>query len=62
MIDFTNKIDWDLFKRQKEYLVAMTDDKDRLTEEVTILDGVIALMDAVQDSFQPYGIDEGEAK
>lgn len=44
--------------RQKEYLIAMANDEDRLTEEVEVLDGVINLMDAFQDAFEPYDADE----
>jgi len=53
-------IDWELFRIQKEYLVAMADDENRLTEEIEVLDGVINLMDAIQDTFKPLDIDEDE--
>lgn len=53
-------IDWELFHLQKQYLVAMANDENRLTEEVAVLDGVINLMDAIQDEFEPYPIDELE--
>lgn len=46
-------IDWSLFKKQKEYLVAMSNDTDRSTSEIEVLDGVINLMDAVQDEWEP---------
>ena len=51
-------IDWELFKIQKEYLVAMCDDDDRLTEEIDVLEGVVNLMDAIQDNFKPLDVDE----
>ena len=54
------KIDWELFKIQKEYLIAMCDDDDRLTEEIEVIEGVVNLMDAIQDEFKPLDIDECE--
>lgn len=53
-------LDWELFKIQKEYLIAMSDDEDRLTEEIDILDGVVNLMDHIQDTFKPLEMDESE--
>lgn len=53
-------IDWELFHLQKDYLAAMADDETRLTEEVAVLDGVIHLMDAIQDKFEPLDTDEGD--
>lgn len=53
-------IDWKLFRIQKEYLLAMSFDTDRLTEECDVLEGVINLMDAIQDKFEPLDIDEGD--
>lgn len=46
-------INWPLFHRQKAMLVAMANDKDRLTSEVEVLDGVINLMDGIQDALEP---------
>ncbi len=46
-------IDWPLFHRQKAMLVAMANDEDRLTSEVEVLDGVINLLDAIQDALEP---------
>lgn len=51
-------IDWELFRIQKEYLVAMANDEDRLTEEIDMLDGVINLMDTIQDTFKPLDVNE----
>ena len=52
-------IDWKLFHIQKDYLVCMAGDDSRMVEETDILDGVIHLMDAVQDRFEPAEVDEG---
>ncbi len=52
-------IDWPLFHRQKAMLVAMADDKDRLTSEVEVLDGVINLMDGIQDALEPDKPEDG---
>lgn len=49
----TLKIDWRLFHQQKAMLVAMADDEDRLTSEVEALDGLINLLDAIQDALEP---------
>ena len=46
-------IDWPLFHQQKAMLVAMADDEDRLTSEVEALDGIINLLDAIQDALEP---------
>lgn len=46
-------IDWPLFHQQKAMLVAMANDNDRLTSEVEVLDGVINLLDALQDALEP---------
>ncbi len=46
-------IDWPLFHRQKAMLVAMANDEDRLTSEVEVLDGIINLLDAIQDALEP---------
>ncbi len=46
-------IDWELFKKQKEFLVTLTDDYSFLPEDIEMLDGVINLMDAIQDEFEP---------
>lgn len=52
-------INWPLFHRQKAMLVAMADDKDRLTSEVEVLDGVINLMDGIQDALEPEKPEDG---
>ena len=49
----TLNIDWPLFHQQKAMLVAMADDEDRLTSEVEALDGIINLLDAIQDALEP---------
>lgn len=41
--------DWELLRKQKLYLLAMSNDPERLTEEVEVIDGVIHLIDWVQD-------------
>lgn len=46
-------IDWPLFHQQKAMLVAMADDEDRLTSEVEALDGILNLLDAIQDALEP---------
>ena len=51
-------IDWKLFHLQKDALVRMCDDRNRPIEEIELFDGLINLMDAVQDEFEPYDIDE----
>jgi hypothetical protein len=58
LMNSVNNIDWVLFAKQKEYLLAMAGDDDRLTEEIAVLDGVINLMDALQDDFAP--LNDGE--
>lgn len=52
-------INWPLFHRQKAMLVAMANDNDRLTSEVEVLDGVIHLMDGIQDALEPEKLDNG---
>ena len=57
--DFTNTIDWDMFARQKQQLLDMADDQQRFNiEEADLLMGIVHLMDAVQDSFQPQEAEE----
>ena len=48
-----NKIDWALFKAQKLDLVKLTDNPGITVEEELALDGIINLMDAIQDEFMP---------
>ena len=43
-------VDWALLRQQKDALVDMADDEDRLTSEIEVLDGVIALLDSLQDA------------
>jgi hypothetical protein len=50
-----DRIDWELLRKQKDYLAAMASDKDRLTSEIKILDGVIALIDYIQDDAVSHG-------
>jgi hypothetical protein len=52
-----DRIDWKMFRRQKEYLVATAND-NRLTEEITLIDGLIHLMDAIQDEAMPLDLGE----
>lgn len=51
-------IDWELFKIQKEGLVSLATDPSMWQEDIDLLDGVINLMDAIQDEFKPLGTDE----
>ena len=47
-------IDWNLFKKQKECLVGLVSEGDLgLPEECELIEGVIHLMDAIQDEFEP---------
>ena len=47
-------IDWKLFAKQKECLVGLVSEGDLgLPEEVELIEGVIHLMDAIQDEFEP---------
>ena len=48
-----NKIDWALFKAQKAALVLLTENHKITPEETLALDGVINMMDAIQDEFMP---------
>ena len=55
-----NKIDWELFKLQKYALLRLRDDPKIMIEDAEMLDGVVNLMDAIQDDFEPCDIDEDE--
>jgi hypothetical protein len=46
------RIDWQLFAAQKLWLIGMAGTPDRDPAEVEILDGVINMMDAIQDAAQ----------
>jgi hypothetical protein len=48
-----SKIDWTLFKAQKNALVLLTENHKTTTEEVLALNGIIHMMDAIQDEFMP---------
>ena len=49
-------IDWELFKIQKEYLVMMlAGGMERQADEIATLEGVINLMDFIQDEFETKG-------
>ena len=48
-----DKIDWALFKAQKLALVLLTENHKITPEETLALDGVINMMDAIQDEFMP---------
>lgn len=48
-------IDWSLLRHQKSTLVAMANDDDRLTTEIESLDGIIALIDSLQDEAVKQG-------
>lgn len=47
------KIDWTLFKAQKMALVLLTENHKITPKETLALDGVINMMDAIQDEFMP---------
>jgi hypothetical protein len=47
------KIDWKLFKKQKWALIGLAGKSTTTPEEVHALDGVINMMDAIQDEDQP---------
>lgn len=42
-------IDWTLLRHQKNCLVSMANDEERLTAEIDVLDGVVSLLDSIQD-------------
>jgi hypothetical protein len=46
-------IDWELFKKQKELLLTLADDYSFLPQDIEMIDGVINLLDAIQDEFEP---------
>ncbi len=50
-------VDWKLLREQKEWLVSMANEDDRLTKEIEVLDGVIHFIDAFQD----WSVDQGNA-
>jgi cell fate (sporulation/competence/biofilm development) regulator YlbF (YheA/YmcA/DUF963 family) len=43
------KVDWELFKSQKEILVKLTENPKMTPIEIDALDGIINFMDAYQD-------------
>lgn len=43
------KLDWDLLRKQKLYLLKQANDPARVAGEVEVFDGVIHLIDAIQD-------------
>lgn len=45
-------IDWPLFHEQKAMLIAMADNTKRSRRSVELLDGLIALMDTLQDTLE----------
>lgn len=58
MSNSITKIDWELFKLQKEHLVRLMDNDHLVIEDIAILDGIINMMDALQDDYAPEGEDE----
>lgn len=50
--------DWDLFILQKLTLLRLVEDPRLNTQEVEALDGVINMMDFIQDEFQPHNTDK----
>lgn len=53
-----NDIDWELFHAQKQTLLGLRDNPKTTQEECDVLDGVVNLMDAIQDEYEPADIDE----
>lgn len=53
-----DNIDWPLFKQQKSLLVAMSFNDDLPPGEVELLDGIINMLDDIQDEFGPEAKDE----
>ena len=46
-------IDWPLFHKQKLTLIALANDPYQTPEVIEHLDGVINLLDAIQDALEP---------
>jgi len=46
-------IDWPLFHEQKAMLIAMADNTKRSRRSVELLDGLINLLDVIQDTLEP---------
>lgn len=53
-----NNIDWALLQKQKECLLSMMGAHSTTISEIETLDGIINLLDFIQDEFQP-GCDDG---
>ena len=58
MSNSITKIDWELFKLQKEHLFKLMDNDHLTIEDVAVLDGIVNLMDALQDDYAPVEEDE----
>ena len=50
-----HNIDWALFKTQKELLFKLVNEPKRPQAEVDLLEGVLNLLDAIQDEYEPTG-------
>lgn len=52
-------IDWEMFKVQKQYLVSLADNPPfgRLSD-VELVNGIIHMMDYIQDQFAPKEIND----
>ena len=48
-----NKIDWKLFKKQKMFLVKLAPSAQLTLKQVALIDGILNMMDAMQDEFEP---------
>ena len=48
-----NKIDWKLFKKQKMFLVKLAPSARLTLKQVALIDGILNMMDAMQDEFEP---------
>lgn len=52
----SKKIDWALLRQQKLGLLSMANENKRPTSEIEVLDGVIALLDHIQDNAVEKGL------
>jgi hypothetical protein len=52
-------IDWEMFKVQKQYLVSLADNPPAgQLANVELIDGIIHLMDYIQDEYAPEEIND----
>lgn len=55
-----SKIDWELFKLQKEHLFILMDNEHLTLKDIGVLDGIINMMDALQDDYGPVTEEKDE--